>query len=135
MKYSIRYLSFLVALINLSSCASTEGYGSGTKAIKTQTRTFESTFDSVYRTAIEVAADQNWNIKNSNNDAGYFLAEIPGSMNVSSDEVNVTLSKDDGNVIITVKSKLGQESNREVISKYLAELENRLIFTAPDSTG
>lgn len=135
MKYSIRNLSFLVALIIFSSCASSQSYGSGSEAKKTHTRTFESTFDTVYRTAIEVAEEQNWNIKNSNNDAGYFLAEIPGSINVSRDEVSVTLSKDDGKVIVKVTSNLGKNSNREVISKYLSELEYRLIFKAPDSTG
>lgn len=135
MKYSIRNLSFLIVLTILSSCASTASYGSDLESSKTQTRTFKSTFDTVYRTAIEVAEEQNWTIKNSNNDAGYFLAETPGSIQVSSDEVNVTLSKDGGNVIITVESKLGQKPNREVVSKYLTEVEKRLIFTAPDSTG
>lgn len=135
MKYSVRNLSFLVAFIILSSCASTASYGSDSETNKTQTRTFESTFDTVYRTAMELAEEQNWNIKNSNNNTGYFLAETPGSIEVSSDEVTVTLSKDDGNVIVKVKSKLGQKPNREVVSKYLTELENRLIFTAPDSTG
>lgn len=135
MKYSVRNLSFLVALIILSSCAATASYGSDSEANKTKTRTFESTFDTVYRAAIEVAAEQNWSIKNSNNDAGYFLAKTPGSVKVLSDEVTVTLSKDDDNVIVIVKSKLGQKPNLEVVSKYLTELENRLIFTAPDSTG
>lgn len=135
MKYSICNLSFLIALTILSSCASTDSYGSEAEANKTQIRSFDSTFDTVYRAAIEVASKQNWNIKNSNNDAGHFLAETPGSMKVSSDEVKVILSKDNGNVIIKVKSKSGQKLNREVVSKYLTELENRLIFRAPDSTG
>lgn len=110
-------------------------YGSESEQYKTQTRTFESTFDSVYRAAIEVAADQNWSIKSSNNEAGYFLAAPPRNMKVSSDEIIVTLSKDGGNVVVTVKNKLDQMPNREVVSKFLKELENRLIFNAPDSTG
>lgn len=126
MKFSFRNLATLVALTILSGCAATANYGSDSEANKTQIRTFESTFDSVYRAAIQVAAEQNWSIKNSDKDAGYFMAETPGSMKVWSDEVNVTISEEDGGIKVTVKSNLGQKPNREVVSKYLTALEKRL---------
>jgi hypothetical protein len=126
MKYSIRNLSLLIVLSIFTGCAATANYGSDADANKTQSRTFESTFDSVYRAAVQVAAEQNWSIKNSDKDAGYFLAETPGSMKVWSDEVNVTISEEADQITVTVKSNLGQKPNRELVSKYLTELENRL---------
>ena len=126
MKYSIRNLAFLIALTILSSCALTANYGPDAKENKTQIRTFESTFDSVYRAAVQVAAEQNWSIKNSEKSAGYFMAETPRSMKAWSDEVNVTISEEKGLIKVTVKSNLGQKPNREVVSKYLTALEQRI---------
>jgi len=126
MKFSYRNVAFLMFLAILSGCATTANYGSDAEANKTQTRTFESTFDSVYRAAVQVAAEQNWSIKNSDKDAGYFLAETPGSMKVWSDEVNVTISEEEDHIKLTVKSNLGQKPNREVVSKFLTALEQRL---------
>lgn len=126
MKYCFRNLAFLIILIALSGCATTANYGSDAEANKTQTRTFKSTFDSVYRSAVQVAAEQNWSIKSSDKDAGYFMAETPGSMRVWSDEVNVTISEEDGHIKVTVKSNLGQKPNRDVVLKYLTALEIRL---------
>lgn len=126
MKFSYLNVAFLMFLTILSGCATTANYGSDAEANKTQTRTFESTFDLVYRAAVQVAAEQNWSIKNSDKDAGYFLAETPGSMKVWSDEVNVTISEDEDHIKLTVKSNLGQKPNREVVSKFLTALEQRL---------
>lgn len=127
MKYYFKNLAYLVVLISLSSCATTSNFGADAEASKTQTRTFESSsFDSVYRAAVQVAAEQNWSIKNSDKDAGYFMAETPGSMRVWSDKVNVTMSEEDGQIIVTVKSNLGQKPNRDIVSKYLSALEIRL---------
>lgn len=126
MKYSFHNLALLVALVIISGCATTANYGSDSEANKTQIRTFESTYDSVYRAAIQVAGEQNWSIKNSDNDAGYFMAETPGSMRVWSDEVNITISQEEGHIKVTVTSNLGQKPNREIVSKYLIALEERL---------
>ncbi|MEQ9309517.1 MAG: hypothetical protein RLN90_08690 [Balneolaceae bacterium] len=73
-----------------------------------------------------MAAEQNWNIKNSDKDAGYFMAETPGSMRVWSDEVNITILEKEDHIKVTVKSNLGQNPNREVVLKYLTALEIRL---------
>ena len=127
MKYYFKNLAYLAVLISLSSCAASSNFGADAEANKTQTLTFESSsFDSVYRAAVQVAAEQNWSIKNSDKDAGYFMAETPGSMRVWSDKVNVTMSEEDGQIIVTVKSNLGQKPNRDIVSKYLEALEIRL---------
>lgn len=126
LKKSIRTLSVFITLVVLSGCAATANYGSNSDENKTQTQTFKATFDSVYRSAIQVAAEQNWSIKNSDKDAGYFMAETPGSLKVWSDEVNVTISEKQDQVVVTVKSKLGQKPNREIVTKYLTALKKRL---------
>jgi uncharacterized FlaG/YvyC family protein len=126
LKKSIRTLSVFITLVVLSGCALTANYGSNSDENKTQTQTFKATFDSVYRSAIQVAAEQNWSIKNSDKDAGYFMAETPGSLKVWSDEVNVTISEKQDQVVVTVKSKLGQKPNREIVTKYLTALKKRL---------
>ncbi|XWN36278.1 MAG: hypothetical protein ROO71_09980 [Balneola sp.] len=127
MKHYFKNLAYLLVLLTISGCAASSNFGDDAEANKTQTRTFESSsFDSVYRAAVQVAASQNWSIKNSDKDAGYFSAETPGSMRAWSDEVNVTISEENDQIIVTVKSNLGQKPNRDIVSKYLIALETRL---------
>ncbi len=120
-------LVFLLVFTLLSGCATTANYGADAEANKTQTRTFDSTYDSVYLAEVQVAAEQNWSIKNSDKDVGYFMAETPGGMRVWSDKVNVTILEVQGQIKVTVKSNLGQKPNRDLVQKYLIALETRLL--------
>lgn len=118
-------LILVFALIN-SSCAVSDNFGDNAEANKTQVLEVNSSFEVAYRTAIQVAAAKNWSVKNSDIDAGFFRAETPGSMRVWSDEVSVTITEDGEKAIITVRSNLGQEPNRKIISEFLSETKQRI---------
>ena len=116
----------LILTFIISSCAVSENFGENAEANKTQQIEINTSFENAYRTAIQVAAERNWSVKNSDSAAGFFRAETPGSARVWSDEVNVTIIEEGGKTIITVRSNLGQEPNRKVISDFLTDLKSRI---------
>ena len=122
---AIIILPLLFALIN-SGCAVSDNFGENSEANKTQVLEISTSFEVAYRTAIQVAAAKNWSVKNSDINAGFFRAETPSSLRVWSDEVSVTLVEDGEKIIITVRSNLGQEPNRKIVSDFLSEINQRI---------
>lgn len=122
----LRFISLFIMCLMLTSCAASDNYGADAEANKTQTLEIDTTLEQAYRTAIQVAAEQSWNIQNSDSDAGFFRAETPGSMRAWQDEVNVTIAERGGVVRITVKSNLGQAPNRRIVADFLNSVEGKL---------
>jgi hypothetical protein len=116
----------LVLAFIISSCAVSENFGENAEVNKTQQIEINTSFENAYRTAIQVAAERNWSVKNSDSSAGFFRAETPGSARVWSDEVNVTIIEEEGKTKITVRSNLGQEPNRKIVSDFLTDLKSRI---------
>ena len=123
----MKKITILIFLISaFIGCAVSENFGENAEANKTQQIELTASFEVAYRTAVQVAAEKNWSIKNSDSSAGFFRAETPSSARVWSDEVNVTITDEGDNIKITVRSNLGQEPNRRVVSEFLTEVKNRI---------
>lgn len=110
----------------LTACAVSDNFSADAEENKTQILRVQADIMEVYRAAIQEAGVQRWTVISSDSEALFFTAEYSQTLRVWGDTVNVSLSESDGYVIIRVNSNLGQRPNREVVSKYLEALKNRL---------
>lgn len=123
-----RLMKTCFLIILMSGCAATSAnFGPEAEANKTQERTFEASYDEVYRTLIQTASLEEWEIKISDKDAGLIQGTTKQIMTRWSDDVSITLNSEEGSVVVVVRSKLGQKPNRTYIAGFLdkvaAELE------------
>lgn len=123
----MKKLSILTFLISaFIGCAVSENFGENADSNKTQQIEVTVSFEEAYRSAIQVASEKNWSIKNSDSEAGFFRAETPSSARAWSDEVNITIIEEGEITKIIVRSNLGQEPNRKIVSDFLNDLQNRI---------
>jgi len=125
----MRHVSFftILSVLILSGCAASANLGSNAEENKTQTILLDTTdYDAAFRQAVQVAASENWSVKTSDREAGFFRAQTPSKLSAWSDEVQVMLNQKGSTIRVMVKSNLGQESNREIVATYLSKLKRKI---------
>ena len=122
-----RLLLLIPVLIFLMNCAISENFGEKADSSKTQVRIFNSTYEDVYKLAIQTAGERNWTIKHSDFKAGFFSAHYPQTLKNWDDQVNVSIHDNlNDSITITVKSNLGQSPNRKIVADFLNALEDKI---------
>lgn len=113
MKGFIRLIGLLVFI---SGCATTKTH---TTERTNQKIELSTDIDDAYSIAYKTAMEMSWTITNSDPDMHAFSAKTPVSWQRWEDEVNVYIEADKSKSILTVKSKLGHDPNREHIGNYI----------------
>ena len=125
MKTKLLFLiTFFLLLVSCATYRANTGPGADER--KTQSRTFIGSYDQVYKTVVQTAANQNWEITHTDKDAGLVQAKTPASLQAWEDEVGITINEIDGGVRVQVKSGLANAPNVEIVRKYLDAISSQI---------
>jgi hypothetical protein len=110
---------WLLCLLALVGCAPVGTNLYSGRSEKTQSRTYQDSFDRVYSVAAQVAVDLGWVITNTDQSLGLINATIPALSQREADEVDVRVMSTAAGVQVRVKSLQANELNRQHIATYL----------------